>query len=495
MSETQHLSEEELRLEKLNRLRETTTHPFPYNYAKTHSVAEVLKIAETIDFTATEPQEFSIAGRVIARRGHGKASFGNILDTSGVIQYYVNNTTSDAESFETIMSIDIGDIIGVKGILFLTQRGELSLRITSAELLTKSLKPLPEKYHGLQDKELRYRYRYIDLIANQEVKKTFELRSRIIRELRDFLYNEQFIEVETPVLGNTYGGAAARPFKTFHNDLGEELFLRISLELPLKRLIVGGFEKVYEIGRVFRNEGTSFKHNPEYTLLELYQAYADYNDMMTLTENLLSSLVKSVHGSYQIDYQGTQIDFTPPFKRMTLSEALKTHANVDMDSSLDSLREVAHRLGLDISNKPLKGQLLNYIYDKAVEHHLQNPVFITDYPWETSPLAKRHRNNPNLVERFELIINTMEVANSYSELNDPIDQLERFQDQQKAKEAGDEEAHPMDEDYINALKYGMPPTGGLGIGIDRIIMLLTNSETIRDVLFFPHMKSNTSPNT
>ena len=488
MSDTQHLSEEELRLEKLNQLRSTSATPFPYTYDKSHSVKEVLTIAETTDFETTQ-KEFSIAGRIIARRGHGKASFGNILDTTGTIQYYINNTTADPASFETLMAIDIGDIVGVKGILFKTQRGELSLKISSATLLTKSLKPLPEKYHGLQNKELRYRYRYIDLIANPEVKKTFEERSKIVREIRNFLHDQQFLEVENPVLSNTYGGAAARPFKTFHNDLGEELYLRISLELPLKRLIVGGFEKIYEIGRVFRNEGTSFKHNPEYTLLELYQAYADYNDMMTLTENLLAHLVKTKTGSYTLTYQGTEIDFTPPFKRMTLSESLKTYAGVDMESSLEDLRNVAHKLGLDISNKPLKGQLLNYIYDKAVEPHLQNPVFITDYPWETSPLAKRHRNNPNLVERFELIINTMEVANSFSELNDPIDQLERFQDQQKAREAGDEEAHPMDEDYINALKYGMPPTGGLGLGIDRIVMLLTDSETIRDVLFFPHMKS------
>jgi len=488
MTQPDHLTEEDVRLEKLTQLRETSEHAFPYTYIRSHTTQQLTQLAETLNFDDPCPTEYSVAGRVIARRGHGKAGFGNLLDHSGTLQYYINQSVTDPASFDQLMAIDIGDIIGISGTLFKTQRGELSLKVKTATLLTKALKPLPEKYHGLQDKELRYRYRYVDLIANQDVKKVFSDRSDIIRKIRNFLHDQEFIEVETPVLQQIYGGAAARPFKTHHNDLDQDLFLRISLELPLKKLIVGGFEKIFELGRVFRNEGVSFKHNPEYTLLELYQAYADYTDMMSLTENLLSYLVKSITGSYTLTYQGTDIDFTPPFKRLTLSDALKTYANVDMDSPLEELRATAQKLGLDISDKPLKGQLINYIYDKAVEPHLQNPVFIMDYPWETSPLAKKHRTNPTLAERFELIINKMEIANSFSELNDPIDQRSRFEDQQKAKEAGDEEAHPMDEDYINALKYGLPPTGGLGIGIDRVVMLLTNAQTIRDVLFFPHMR-------
>jgi lysyl-tRNA synthetase class 2 len=414
------------------------------------------------------------------------------MDQTGSLQYYANINRLGDVRLNDLIHLDIGDIIGIKGHMFRSKRGEITLQIHEFELLTKSIHPLPEKYHGLQDKETRYRQRYVDLIANTEVKDLFFTRSKIIQNLRNYLSNDGFIEVETPVLQSIYGGASARPFSTHHNDLGQDLFLRISLELPLKRLLVGGYEKVFEVGRVFRNEGVSFKHNPEYTLMELYQAYADYNDIMALTEQLISHLVFQIHGTYQIQYQGKDINFEAPFKRITLADALRTYANVDPDASIDVLRAKALQLGLDPNVTAVKGELVNFIYDKEVEQHLVDPVFIVDYPWETSPLAKRKRDNPDLVERFELIIAGMEVANAFSELNDPVEQYDRFEDQVKAREAGWDEAHQMDEDFVNALKYGMPPAGGLGIGIDRIVMLITDAPTIRDVIFFPHMKDKKS---
>lgn len=429
---------------------------------------------------------------ILVSVGHGKATFGNIQDDSGRLQYYANVNTLGEEIYDALLHLDIGDIIGIEGIPFCSKRGELSIRIEKYTLLTKALLPLPEKFHGLQDKELRYRQRYVDLIVNDEVKQTFKTRSLILQKIRNYLSENDFIEVETPVLHSIYGGAAAKPFTTFHNDLEQNLYLRIALELHLKRLIVGGFERIFEIGRVFRNEGISYKHNPEYTLLELYQAYADYNDVMKLTESLLSTLVKEINGNYELIYQGKTLNFKPPFARITLSDALKKWADIDITESVENLRKKAESLGLDVSQKPLKGQLINYIYDKAVEPHLTDPIFMIDYPWETSPLAKRKRDNPELVERFELIVGGMEIANAFTELNDPIDQLERFKDQKKAKEAGDQETQMMDEDFITALKHGMPPTGGLGIGIDRVVMLLTDSPSIRDVLFFPHLKTKAS---
>lgn len=481
-------NEEQVRLEKLKNLQQEGNNPFKYSYKKSHSIHEVIEKYGSLQHGDAVEDTVSLAGRLMAKRGHGKATFGNIQDQSGSIQYYGKMDILGEDTYHFLSRLDVGDIIGIKGTPFVSQRGELTIRLSGIEILTKALQPLPEKHHGLQDKELRYRQRYVDLIVNPEVRATFEKRSHVIKRIRDFLDTEGFMEVETPVLHSIYGGAAARPFRTHHNELGQDLYLRIALELHLKRLVVGGFEKVFEIGRVFRNEGVSFKHNPEYTLLELYQAYADYNDIMVLTENLISNLVKEQTGSYMLTYQGTEIDFTPPFKRLTLDDALKQHAGVSIHDSEDTLRTKAKELGLDISHKPLKGQLLNYIYDKAVEHHLINPIFIVDYPWETSPLAKRKRDDDTLVERFELIINKMEVANAYSELNDPIDQLARFEDQVKAREAGDDEAHAMDEDFVNALRQGMPPTGGLGIGIDRVVMLLSDEPSIRDVLFFPHMR-------
>lgn len=489
MSETaniEHISEEQIRLDKRKHLQENNR-AYKHTYDKTHSCNAIQKEYETIQHEETITDTLSVAGRLVAKRGHGKAIFGNIMDDSGALQVYFRLDALGEAAFSEVEDFDIGDIIGVKGTPFRTQRGELSLRISEATLLTKALLPLPEKYHGLQDKELRYRKRYLDLIANPDVKNTFKKRSEIIKDIRSYLNNDSFMEVETPVLNNIYGGASARPFTTHHNELKQDLYMRISLELPLKRLLVGGFEKVYEIGRVFRNEGVSYKHNPEYTLLELYQSYADYSDMMTLTETLLSELAKKHMGSLSFEYQGNMIDMTPPFQRLTFHEALKTYANVDADN-YDALFKRASELGIDPNEGISKGTLIMEIYDKCVEPKLIQPTFMMDHPWETSPLAKKKRDNDDLVERFELIINGMEIANAFSELNDPIDQEERFEDQEKARKAGDDEAHLMDHDFIEALKYGMPPAGGLGIGIDRVVMLLTNSHSIRDVIFFPHMK-------
>lgn len=481
-------TEEEVRLEKIAQLREKGINPFAYTFDKSHSVAALRTEFDALKTDEKSEKTVSIAGRIVAKRGHGKATFGNVMDVTDRIQYYANLDTLGQEQYDLLLNLDVGDIIGIAGHPFRTKRSELSVFVTSFVLLTKSMTPLPEKYHGLQDKELRYRMRYVDLIANPEVREVFKTRSDVVRQIREFLHNRDYMEVETPVLHSIYGGASAKPFATHHNTLDQKLYLRIALELHLKRLIVGGFERVFEIGRVFRNEGVSYKHNPEYTLLELYQAYADYSDVMSLTEELISGLVLRLTGSYTLIYQGQEIDFTPPFKRFTLRDVLLEYAGVDMNDGTEVLQKKAIQMGLDISQKPLKGQLINYIYDKAVEKHLIKPTFILDYPWETSPLAKRKRDNPELVERFELIVSTMELANAFSELNDPQDQLDRFNDQLKAKESGWDEAHEMDEDFVNALKYGMPPTGGLGIGIDRVVMLLTDSASIRDVLFFPHMK-------
>lgn len=489
MTNPEHLTEEEIRLEKLQKLQADHIIPYAYGYDKTHPIQEILHHFGHIGLDEIVDTTVSVAGRIIAKRGHGKATFGNIMDETDVIQYYANVNVLGEDSYNRLLDLDTGDIIGIKGKPFRTKKGELSIKMEEFVLLAKSLKPLPEKYHGLQDKETRYRQRYVDLIANPEVRKTFKSRSEVIYLIREFLHKKGFMEVETPVLSHMYGGAAARPFMTHHNELAQDLYLRISLELHLKRLIVGGFEKIFEIGRVFRNEGVSFKHNPEYTLLELYQAYADYNDIMALTETLLSQLVFTMKGSYDLTYQGKTIHFKPPFRRLTLQNAIKEYAGIDINAPIDDLRKKAASLGLDISAKPLRGQLINYIYDKEVESHLVQPVFIIDYPWETSPLAKRKRDNQDYVERFELIVDSMEIANAFTELNDPIDQYDRFMDQIKARQAGDTEAHQMDEDFVNALKYGMPPTGGLGIGIDRVVMLLTDEPSIRDVLFFPHLKT------
>lgn len=441
-------SELAVRREKLKNIIASGENPYPYNYERTATLQEVHEKYGHLKEEESSEETHKLAGRIIAKRGQGKASFGNIIDQSGNLQYFAKVDLLGEEAYEKLLKLDTGDFIGFEGKIFRTKRGELSIRVDKYTLLSKSLRPLPEKFHGLQDKETRYRQRYLDLISNPEVKEVFWKRSKIIHTVRRLLDQEGFMEVETPVLQTIPGGAAARPFKTFHNALSMELYLRISLELPLKRLIVGGFEKVYEIGRVFRNEGISFKHNPEYTLLELYQAYVDCDEMMNLTERVISGAAKEITGSYVVDYCGEKIDFTPPWQRVQ-------YKDVDPDE---------------------------------FEKQTLNPTFIIDYPLEESPLAKKHRNKPGFVERFELICGRMEMANAYSELNDPIDQNERFDDQVKQRASGNEEANMKDNDFITALEHGMPPTGGLGIGIDRLVMILTGQESIRDVILFPHMR-------
>ena len=478
----------EVRKEKLSIYKNKGIDPFGYSFDRSHKIGPVLAEHHDLEAGNKTEQVVRVAGRVMAKRGHGKAIFANIKDDSGAIQLYAS-INDLAEKFEDFGLLDIGDIVGVEGLIFSTRRGETTIDVRSFQLLTKSLRPLPEKYHGLQDKESRYRQRYVDLIANPEVMDVFKKRSEIIRDIRNFLTDQEFIEVETPVLHQIYGGASARPFTTHHNELKQDLYLRIALELHLKRLIVGGFERVFEIGRVFRNEGVSFKHNPEYTLLELYQAYADYTDMMELTEQLMNALVKNTYGSEIINYQGQELDFSLPFKRISMRDAILEHSKLDIHTaSITDMLALLKAKGIELSEDSPKGELINEIYDTFVEEHLIQPTFIVDYPLETSPLAKKSRTDESYVERFELIINKMEIANAFTELNDPIDQQERFYLQQKAREAGFDEAHQTDDDFVEALAYGMPPTGGLGIGIDRVVMLLTNTSSIRDVLFFPHLK-------
>ena len=488
MSETQstveHLNEEEVRLQKLETYRQAGVEPFAYSFTPTHKLAQLTTDYAHLESGQHAEETVCVAGRIVAKRGHGKATFGNIIDQDGAGQYYANLSTLEETDFNLLLSLDVGDIIGITGHMFVSKRGELTLFMESFTLLTKALLPLPEKYHGLQDKELRYRQRYVDLIANPDVRRLFQTRSQVVHGIREFLHQKEFMEVETPVLQSIYGGASARPFKTFHNELQQDLYLRIALELHLKRLVVGGFERVFEIGRVFRNEGISWKHNPEYTLLELYQAYADYNDIMALTEELVSSLVFKQFGTYEIEYQGVTLNFEAPFDRITMDDAMKQYAGVSMMDDVQVLADKAKSLGLEVPDVLHKGELINLIYDKSVEPQLIQPTFMMDYPWETSPLAKRKRDNDQLVERFELIVNKMELANAFTELNDPIDQNARFEDQVKAKEAGFDETHEMDHDFVNALKYGMPPTGGLGIGIDRLVMLLTDAASIREVICF-----------
>jgi lysyl-tRNA synthetase class 2 len=447
--QTERLNEFGIRKQKLQDLLSKKIEPFAYGFERNSIVSEIQNKFKDLKKEDPVEESFEIAGRLIAKRGHGKASFCDLIDESGKIQLFVKVDNLGEENYKIWQTLDVGDFVGIKGTPFVTKMGELSLRVSEYVLLTKSLRPLPEKFHGLKDKETRYRQRYLDLIANPEIKDVFNTRSIIIREIRNQLDLDGFMEVETPVLQTIPGGAAAKPFVTYHNALDMSLFLRISLELPLKRLIVGGFEKVYEIGRVFRNEGISFKHNPEYTLLELYQAYTDYNGMMDLTEKVICQVIEKVKGNLKFEYKGTEIDCTRPWKRVQYKDV-----NVD-----------------EFEAKTMK------------------PTFVIDFPVEDSPLAKKHREKKGMVERFELIFGGMELANAYSELNDPIDQNGRFEDQVKKHESGDEEANLKDEDFVTALEHGMPPTGGLGIGIDRLVMILTGQESIRDVILFPHMRN------
>lgn len=474
-----------VRREKLAELREKGIEPFGGKYLSTSSAGEI-----TNNFEAMENKQVSLAGRIMSKRIQGKAGFAHIQDASGKIQVYARLNDIGPEAYELYSKLDIGDIIGVRGKVFKTRMGEITISIEEMTLLSKSLRPLPEKWHGLKDVELRYRQRYVDLIVNPEVKNSFVLRSKIIHAIRKHLETRGFLEVETPMMHPIAGGAAARPFVTHHNALDMKLYMRIAPELYLKRLLVGGFEKVYEINRNFRNEGISTKHNPEFTMLELYQAYADYNDMMDLTEELISTVAGEVLNTAFITYEQTEINLTPPWTRLPMLEAVKIHSGLDF-SELKGGGEAfraAKELGLEVEKSDSWGSILNKVFEEKVEPKLIQPTFIIDYPLEISPLAKKKENQPELTYRFELFIYGREMANAFSELNDPIDQKERFRRQVEKRQAGDDEAHMMDEDYINALEYGMPPAGGLGIGIDRLVMLLTNSSSIRDVILFPLMR-------
>ncbi len=435
-------------------------------------------------------REVSIAGRMMARRIMGKASFANVMDLKGSIQIYVTRDLLGEEAYKDFKKLDIGDIIGVRGTVFRTQTGEVTVRVSELTLLSKSLQILPEKFHGLTDTDARYRQRYLDLIMNPEVKDTFVKRSAILRSIRNYLDGRGFMEVETPMLVNNAGGAAARPFETHYNALDEDVKLRISLELYLKRLIVGGLERVYEIGRVFRNEGLDTRHNPEFTLMELYQAYTDYNGMMELTEDMFRHVAQEVCGTTMIPYADAMIDLGSPFEKMTMVEAVKKYTGIDFDEVPDTeaAKKLADERGLEYEERHQKGDILELFFDEYVKDNLIQPIFITDHPIEISPLTKKKPDKPGYVERFELFIYGREMCNAYSELNDPIDQRERFAEEERQLAQGNEEANHTDEDFLNALEVGMPPTGGIGYGIDRLVMLLTNSQSIRDVLLFPTMK-------
>ncbi len=477
----------QIRRDKLSKLQDEGNDPF------LHVKFDVTKHSAEIhnDFDALDGTEVSVAGRVMTKRIMGKASFCDVQDIQGRIQVYVRKDELGDEAYDAFKHYDIGDIVGVRGVVFRTHKGEISVKAIAITLLSKSLQILPEKFHGLRDQELRYRMRYVDLIVNPEVKEVFLKRSAIVKGVRRFLDGRDFIEVETPVLQSIYGGANARPFITHHNTYDMDMFLRISLELPLKRLIVGGLERVYELGRVFRNEGVDIKHYPEFTMIELYQAYTDYYGMMELTESLLRYLAVEVVGSATVQFGETELDFSKPFEKITMLDAVKKYAGVDFNEikDVDEARKIAKEHKIAVEARHGKGDILNLFFEKYAEEHLVQPTFLMDHPIEISPLTKRKPDNPDYTERFELFICGHEYANAYSELNDPIDQRKRFQHQEAMRKAGDDEANMIDEDFITSLEYGMPPTGGLGIGIDRLVMLLTNSTSIRDQLFFPTMKS------
>ena len=487
--ESQFSEQESLRREKLVKLQEEGKDPFDvYKVKRTHSSKQVKD-----NFEELEGKEVTVAGRIMSKRGQGKVVFSDIYDRDGKIQLFIKIDEVGEEALKQYKTNDLGDWVAATGEVFKTKTGEVSVKVKTVELISKSLKPLPEKWHGLKDPDLRYRQREVDIITNPEVKDTFIKRSQIISGIRSFLDNRGFLEVETPMLATIAGGASARPFITHHNTLDLDMFLRIAPELYLKRCIVAGFEKVYELGRTFRNEGMSVRHNPEFTMIELYQAIADYNDMMELTENMVAEVCKKVNGTTKVTYQGTEIDFMPPWRRITMVDAVKEYAGVDYNefkSDADA-QAVAKEKNLEFS-KPLntvtKGEVLNALYEEFCEEHMIQPTFIIDYPVEISPLTKKKRGNEMFTERFEGFVFGRELCNAYSELNDPIVQRERFAQQEKERELGDDEAYMIDEEFMSALETGMPPTGGLGIGIDRLIMFLTDSASIRDVILFPTMK-------
>ncbi|CCQ62893.1 lysine--tRNA ligase [Crocosphaera watsonii] len=487
------------RLEKVEQLKKIGLIPYAYQWKSSHDAASLQDKYASLKNGEEVEVDVAIAGRIIARRVFGKLAFFSLQDESGTIQLYLDKKEiqahmSELESaFDHLKKLtDTGDIIGVKGSIKRTEKGELSVKVKEYEILTKSLLPLPDKWHGLTDTEKRYRQRYVDLIVNPQVRQTFRRRAQITASIRRYLDNQGFIEIETPVLQSEAGGAEARPFITYHNTLEMDLYLRIATELHLKRLIVGGFEKVFEMGRIFRNEGVSTKHNPEFTSIELYQAYADYNDMMELTEAIITTAAEEVLGTLNITYQGEQIDLSTPWRRVTMNDIVKEKSGLDFEAFIDfeTAKTEVKKAGLEVPETCQSlGKLLNEVFEQTVEESLIQPTFILDFPVEISPLAKPHRDKQGLVERFELYIVGRELANSFSELTDPIDQRERLEKQAEQKAAGDLEAHSVDEDFLTALEYGMPPTGGLGIGIDRLIMLLTDSASIRDVIAFPLLKN------
>ncbi|MGE1197921.1 lysine--tRNA ligase [Priestia megaterium] len=481
-----------VRREKMSNLRDQGIDPFGQRFERTHTSQQLISEYDELTKEQLEENEVpvSLAGRIMTKRGKGKAGFAHVQDLTGQIQLYVRKDAIGEEQYEIFNSVDIGDLVGVEGVLFKTKVGELSIKVKDFTLLTKALRPLPDKYHGLKDIEQRYRQRYLDLITNPESKQTFISRSRIIQSMRRYLDNHGYLEVETPMMHSIAGGAAARPFVTHHNALDMELYMRIAIELHLKRLIVGGLEKVYEIGRVFRNEGVSTRHNPEFTMIELYEAYADYKDIMALTENLIAHIAQEVLGTTKIQYGDQEVDLTPEWTRLHMVDAIKQYTGVDFwgETSVEEARALAKEHGVEITEHMQYGHIVNEFFEQKVEEQLIQPTFIYGHPVEISPLAKKNAEDPRFTDRFELFIVAREHANAFTELNDPIDQRERFEAQLKEKEQGNDEAHEMDDDFIEALEYGMPPTGGLGIGIDRLVMLLTNAPSIRDVLLFPHMR-------
>jgi lysyl-tRNA synthetase class 2 len=473
-----------IRRHKVDEWREQGIEPFGGRFIQSHYSAQILA-----DFTELEGKEVSIAGRIRAKRGHGKACFIDLHDNMGSIQVYAKLDLLGQDAYTNLSRIDIGDIIGVTGTVFRTHRGEISIEMKSFELLAKALRPLPEKWHGLKDVELRYRQRYLDLITNPDSRRVFELRSKIIKAMRDFLESKGFLEVETPMLHPILGGANARPFVTYHNALDMSFYLRIAPELFLKKLLVGGIDRVFEIGKNFRNEGVSTKHNPEFTAMEAYWAYADYQDMMRLTEELVAYMAEKATGSTVVKFQGLTLDFTPPWPRMSMNDGVKKYTGLDILSMTNSEAVAqARAIGVNVKLDATVGEVLNTVFEAKVEEHLVQPIYITHHPVDVSPLAKRNAENPLVTDRFEAYANNWEILNGFSELNDPIDQRGRFEKQMEARAKGDEEAQELDEDFLEALEHGMPPAAGLGIGIDRLVMLLTNSASIRDVLLFPHMR-------
>jgi lysyl-tRNA synthetase, class II len=494
------MSQEELndqlivRREKMKELQEQGIDPFGKRFERSHSSNELLEAYDQFskEELAEKEEETSIsfAGRIMTKRGKGKAGFAHVQDLNGQIQIYVRKDSVGEEQYELFKNADIGDIVGIEGVMFKTKVGELSIKATSFTLLSKALRPLPDKYHGLKDIEQRYRQRYLDLITNPESRQTFVTRSRIIQSMRRYLDGQGFLEVETPMMHSIAGGASARPFVTHHNALDIELYMRIAIELHLKRLIVGGLERVYEIGRVFRNEGVSTRHNPEFTMLELYEAYADYKDVMSLTENMIAHIAQEVLGTTTVQYGEDEINLAPEWTRLHMADAVKQYTGVDFWKEMtdEEARALAKEHGVEVTEHMQFGHVLNEFFEQKVEHELVQPTFIYGHPVEISPLAKKNDEDPRFTDRFELFIVRREHANAFTELNDPIDQRERFEAQLKEREQGNDEAHEMDDDFIEALEYGMAPTGGLGIGIDRLVMLLTNSPSIRDVLLFPQMR-------